>query len=267
MENNTNLLTSHRFKQAVLIALVLLSVLLLAKSINEFSHVGQRSATDVQDMITVQGKGEVFAVPDIATFSFSITEEGKDVAEANNKSSTKNNAVMKYLKDAGIADKDIQTTDYNANPKYDYNQIVCIKYPCPSSSPKLVGYEVSQTVSVKVRNTDKAGDILSKVGALGVTNISGLTFTIDDSEVLKAEARAKAIEDAKAKADVLAKALGVKIVGVSSYYEDQGGVAYPAYAMESKAMGIGGGAPTVAPDIAKGQNKITTNVNVTYRIK
>ncbi|MES2223834.1 MAG: SIMPL domain-containing protein [Patescibacteria group bacterium] len=266
MENNTNLLTSHRFKQAVLTVLTFLAVFLIAKSINEFSHFGARSAADVQDTITVQGKGEVFAVPDIATFSFSITEQGKDVAEANNKSSTKNNAAMKYLKDAGIAEKDIQTTDYSANPQYDYSQVVCVKYPCPQQAPKLIGYEVSQTVSVKIRNTDKAGDILSGVGALGVTNISGLTFTIDDEDSIRAEARAKAITDARAKADELVKQLGVRIDKVSSFSEDGGGVVYPMYAMQSKAMDVAGTAP-VAPEIAKGQNKITVNVNVTYRIK
>lgn len=255
---------SHRFKQAILGVLVLLAVFLLAKSINEFSHFGERSAMTIQDMITVSGKGEAFAVPDIALFSFSVIEEGKDVAEANNKSSTKNNAIMKYLKGAGIAEKDLKTEGYNANPKYDYSQIVCIKYPCPSQTPKLVGYEVSQTVSVKVRNTDKAGEILSGVGALGVTNISGLTFTIDDEEAIRAEARSKAIADAKSKAEKLSKDLGVKIVGVSSFYEDAGGVISPMYAMESKAVG---GGVSVAPDIAKGENKITVNVNVTYRIK
>lgn len=266
MDNNTNLLSSHRVKWSVLAVLVLLAVFLLAKSINEFSQLGERSSTSVQDFITVSGKGEVFAVPDIATFTFSITEEGKDVAEANNKSSTKNNAVMKYLKSTGIDEKDIQTRDYYANPKYDYSQIVCIKAPCPSSVPKLIGYEVSQSVSVKVRNTDKAGEILSQVGTLGVTNISGLTFTIDDAEVIKSEARAKAIEDARAKADLLVKQLGVRIDKVSSFSEDSGNMGYPMYAMESKAMmGVGGG--PVSPDLAKGQNKITVNVNVTYRIK
>jgi len=265
MENNTNILMSHRFKQAVLAVLILLGIFLLAKSINEFSHFGERSANTVQDMITVSGKGEVFAVPDIATFSFSITEEGKDVAEANNKSSVKNNSAMKYLKDAGIEDKDIQTIGYNANPKYDYSQPICATYPCPSRSPKLIGYEVSQTVSVKVRNTDKAGDILSGIGAIGVTNISGLTFTIDDEDSIRAEARTKAIANAKEKADKLVKDLGVKIDGVTSFYEDNN-VAYPMYAMDSKVMGIGGG-PSIAPEIAKGENNVTVNINVTYRIK
>ncbi|MDB5204808.1 MAG: hypothetical protein JWP09_836 [Candidatus Taylorbacteria bacterium] len=266
MENNTNLLTSHRFKQAVLTVLTFLAVFLIAKSINEFSHFGQRSATDVQDMITVQGKGEVFAVPDIATFSFGITETGKDVGEANNKASTKNNAAIKYLKDAGIAEKDIQTTGYSANPQYDNTQVMCVKYPCPTQTPKIIGYEVTESVAVKVRNTDKAGDILSGVGSLGVTNISGLTFTIDDEDSIRAEARSKAIADAREKADVLAKELGVRIDKVSSFSEDGGGVAYPVFAMQSKAMDMAGNA-AVAPEIAKGQNKITVGVNVTYRIK
>lgn len=266
MENNTNLLSSKRVGQAVLAVMVLLAIFLLGKSINEFAHLGERSANVVQDVITVSGKGEVFEVPNIATFSFSITEEGKDVTEANNKSSTKNNAAMKYLKDAGVEEKDIQTVGYNANPKYDYSQPVCIAYPCPTRSPVLVGYEVSQTISVKVRNVDKAGDILSGIGAIGVTNISGLTFTIDDEEAIRAEARSKAIADAKAKADKLAKDLGVKISGVVSFYEDNN-VAYPMYAMESKAMGMGGGGPSVAPEIAKGENKVTVSVNVTFRIK
>jgi uncharacterized protein YggE len=265
MDNNTNLLSSLRIKQAVLGVLVLLAVFLLAKSINEFSNIGEPNMYAVQDMVTVTGKGEAFAVPDIATFSFSITEEGKDVGEANSKSSTKNNAVMKYLKDNGIAEKDIKTEGYNANPKYDYSQITCVRYPCPTQSPKLVGYEVSQTVSVKVRNADKAGEILSGVGNLGVTNISGLTFTVDDEEALKAEARTLAIEDAKAKAEKLAEDLGVKLGDISSFYEDMN-PGYPMYAMESKAMNMGGSAAGV-PDIAKGENKVTVNVNVSYRLK
>ncbi len=264
MENNTTVLTSPSIKKAVFAVLVLLALFLLGNAISVFSHLGERDASVAQDMVTVTGTGEVFAVPDIATFTYTVDEEGKDVAEANNKSSAKNNAVMKYLKDNGIEDKDIKTEGYNANPKYDYNQIVCIKYPCPSSSPKLVGYEVTQTVSVKVRNTDKAGDILSGVGALGVSTISSLSFTIDNEDAIKAEARTKAIEDAKAKADLLAKNLGVKILGVSGFYEDASGTnPYPvAYAMDAKMAS----AP-VAPDIAKGQNKVTITVNVTYRIK
>lgn len=264
--DTTNIFSGERAKQLVLAVLALLAVFLLVKSVNEFSHIGDKSMYEVQGMITVSGRGEVFAVPDIATFSFSIIEEGKDVAEANNKSSTKNNAVMKYLENNGIEERDIKTEGYNANPKYDYSQVVCVRYPCPTQNPVLVGYEVSQTISVKVRNADKAGEILSGIGALAVTNISGLTFTIDNEEVLKAEARSKAIADAKEKAKILAKDLGVKLGDVSSFYEENN-VAYPMYsAMESKNMAMGGGAPVI-PDIAKGENKITINVNITYKIK
>jgi uncharacterized protein len=264
--DNTSIFSEKKFKQLILAVLALLALFLLAKSINEFSHVGERGQFAQQDAITVSGKGEVFAVPDIATFTFSINEEGKDVSEAQKKSAAKNNVAMKYLKDNGIDEKDIKTEGYNANPKYDYSQIVCIKYPCPSNTPKLIGYEVSETISVKVRNVEKAGDILSGIGSTGVSNISGLSFTVDNEETIRAEARAKAIADAKEKAKVLTKALGVKIDGVVSFYEDNN-VNMPMYAMDSKAMGIGGGEASPVSEIAKGQNKITVNVNVTYRIK
>lgn len=266
MENNINILSSHRFKQAVLGVLILLALFLFAKSINEFSRIGEPDSLAPQDTIMVTGKGEVFAVPDIATFTFSIVEEAKDMKGASDKAATKNNAVMKYLKDAGIAEKDIKTEGYNTNPKYDYTQVVCIKYPCPSQTPKLIGYEASQSVAVKVRNADKAGEILAGVGTLGVTNIGGLVHTIDDIDSIKAEARSKAIADARQKATVLAKELRVKIDRVASFFEDSNNVGYPMYAMEAKDVRVGGGAPVV-PEIAKGENKITVNVNVTYRIK
>ncbi len=264
--DNTNVFSGERVKQLVLAVLALLALFLLAKSINEFSHVGERGQFVPQDAITVSGKGEVFAVPDIATFTFSIIEKGKDVAEAQKKSAEKNNVAMKYLKDNGIEEKDIKTEGYNANPEYDYSQPICIKYPCPSSSPRLIGFEVSETISVKVRDVEKAGDILSGIGATGVSNISGLSFTVDNEETIRAEARAKAIADAGDKAKVLTKALGVKIDGVMSFYEDAGGYPVPMYnAMDSKAVGMGGG--SAVSEIARGENKITVVVNVTYRIK
>jgi uncharacterized protein YggE len=118
-----------------------------------------------------------------------------------------------------------------------------------------------------VRNTEKAGDILTGVGEIGVSNISGLSFTIDNDDALKAEARKIAIEDARQKAEMLAKDLKVKLGKVTSFFEDAGGFPYPVYAMEAKSMGMGGGAPSVSPDIAKGENKITINVTVTYKIR
>lgn len=265
MSEPININPPKKMQTMAIVVLSFLSLFLVAKTIGEIKLWDIIDSTAVQNIITVSGSGEVFAVPDIATFNFSVDEKGATVAEAQRLATAKNNAAIKYLKNSGVNEKDIKTESYNANPQYDYGQIVCVRYPCPSSKPTLIGYEVSQTISVKIRDTDKAGEILTGIGATGVTNISGLTFTIDNDDVLKADARAKAIAEAKSKAQKLSKDLGVSLGKVTSFSEgsDYGMV----YAMESKAMGIGGGAPDVAPEVPMGQNKIVVNVTVTYRIK
>ena len=262
MNEPLNINPPKRIQIAAIVALSCLSLFLLVKTFGAWSDIDN---APIQNTITVTGQGETFAVPDIGAFTFSVIEEGSSVAEAQKKATTKNNEALKYIKSMGVEDKDIKTESYNAYPKYEYPQIVCVRYPCPPAKETLSGYEVSQTISVKVRNVDKAGDILSGVGEFGVSNISGLTFTIDNEDALKTEARSKAIADAKDKASVLVKDLGVRLGRVVSFSEDSGGYPYPIYTMEAKGMGMGGGEP--APDIATGENKITINVTVTYRIK
>jgi uncharacterized protein len=115
---------STNLKKALLIAVALLSVYLLVISIKEMKSIG-RSDIPAQNVISISGKGEVFAVPDIALFTFGVTVEGKDVAAAQVKATEKMNAAIKYLKDNGIADKDIKTVNYSINPVYDYAQGVC----------------------------------------------------------------------------------------------------------------------------------------------
>lgn len=253
-------------RKSFLTLFVILSLFLLSKTIGEIMSYRSIGGTSTPGTITVTGSGDVFAVPDVATINFSIDETGKTMEEANNKASDKNNAVLKYLKDKGIDEKDIKTESYNANPQYDYsNQVVCIKYPCPPSTPKIVGYEVMISVSVKVHKVDQAGTLLSGISALQVSNISGPTLGIDDADTLKSEARKKAIDSAKSHAEELANQLGVRLGKISSFSESQGGYPVPMYAaMESKA-GVGGG--PVSPDIATGQNKVTVTVSLTYEIR
>ena len=264
--------TSKRVHSAIVIALSLLAIFLLAKTLTEFKKYPNAGSEYGQNIISVSGKGDVYATADVATFSFSVMEEAPTVADAQKKATEKNNNAIKTLKDNGVEEKDIQTTGYNVNPKYDYNSgRPCTAYGCPPSTPKLIGYEINQSVTVKVRDIAKAGDILTKIGATGVSNISGLSFTIDDEESLKAEARSKAIENAKEKAKKLAKDLGVRLGDVTSFYEETN-PGYPIYgkSMDSMSVGMGGaGNPVAMPiaEIATGQNKITISVNVSYRIK
>lgn len=218
-------------------------------------------------MISVQADGKATAIPDIGTFSFSVLADGKDAAEAQSKSAESINAILAFLKGAGVADKDIKTADYNLNPKYIYDTKPCVAYSyCPPSNPTLDGYEVTQTVTVKVRSTDKAGDLISGVGEKGATNISSLQFTVDDLTVVQAAARKDAIDKAKVKADQLAKDLGVHIVKMTGFSEDQGGY-YPmanrSYAMDASASGE----KAVAPQVPTGENEVNSSVTITYEVK
>jgi len=244
------------------VALLAVSLLYVLSSVR---YVG--AGITPGNTISISGYGEAVAVPDIATFSFSVVSEKPTVAAAQADATQKANATTKYLKDAGIDEKDIQTSDYSVNPMYDYVQKACTGGYCPGGEQVLRGYQVRQTTTVKVRDTEKAGGLLGGVGSTGATEVSGLQFTFDDPHGVENEARQKAIADAKAKADELAKQLGVHIVRVVSFSENGSGVPMPyAYgrgavtnqAMDSKA---------VAPEISTGQNKVTSNVSVTYEIR
>ncbi len=232
-----------------------------------FAYVQARNIDHMPVSITVDGKGEVFAKPDIASFNFSVISKEADAASAQSRAGESMNAIVDYLKSKGVEEKDIKTTGYYLNPRYEYPETTCTQWGCPpAGEPKLVGYEVSQSIDVKVRKTEDAGVLIAGVGEFGATNVGGLNFTIDDEEKYKSEARELAIADAKAKAKVLADELGVHIVRMNGYWEDQG--VMPYYGMGGEAvmdMAMTKSA-NVAPEIPTGENTITSNVHITYEI-
>lgn len=216
-----------------------------------------------KDTITVSGKGEVMVKPDIATVSFGVTAENLDVAKAQTEATTKMNGIIDLLKSKGVAEKDIKLTNYNIYPRYDYVQATTL-YPY-TGKQVLAAYVVSQTVEVKIRDISKAGEILSGAGALKVTDVSGLNFTVDKEDAVKDEARALAIADAKDQAKILAKNLGVKLVKITAFSESGN---YPIYYGMNKSMALGvGGDSEIAPQVPMGENKITSNVSITYEIR
>ena len=233
--------------------------------LKELRYVG--AGVPATNTITVSGSGEVFAVPDRAEFSLTVREEAEAVSDAQETAAKKINDIKEYLEGVGVEEKDIKTTSYNVYPKYEWQEIVCITYPCPRGKQEQTGFEVTQTLSVKVKDTKLAGELLSGVGERGASDVSGLSFTIEDEDTLKTEARAKAIEEAREKAVVLAKDLNVKLVRVVGFYEDSGG-AQPYYALGREGAAVRSMAsPAVTPEIPTGENKIVSNVNITYEIK
>lgn len=256
----------EKFLRRGSIVMIALAVFLLAQiifTLKSTSYIGK--SYPVQNAISVNGFGEVLAAPDVAVFSFGARATSPTVAEAQSTVTDKINRSIDMIKGAGIEDKDIRTINYNVYPKYEYNQVICTQFNCPPAQQRLVGYEVSQMIEVKVRDTAKAGSILSDLGTVGVTDISGLNFTVDDEDAKVAEAREMAINDAKEKAEELARDLGVKLGKVISFNEGY----YPMpYYKTMSAYGMGGDAEVAsAPRVPTGENSLSSSVTITYEIR
>lgn len=250
---------------AVKTSIGVLGLLVLFLATKTITEVISWSKDDVYPTktITMTAEGEALAVADIASFSFSVNEEGNSSDEAQKKATEKINKALDYFKSNGVEEKDIKTEDYSIFPKYE-NVAPCYAFDCPPSEPKIVGYTVSQTIRVKVRDTDNTGKFLSELTKFQINNVSGISFTIDDEDAIYDSARKDAVEKAKLKAETLAKSLGVKLGDVISFSEDTS----PYYANE--AYGMGGDAmmkSAAAPSVPKGENKYTSRVYVTYELK
>lgn len=249
------------FMQNFLVRLVvsLLSIFLAILTVNYTVAVYQRlqSAQKDKETITLSATGEVDAKPDLALASLSVMTEGKDPKTVQDQNSAKINKVTEYLKASGTAEDDIKTQNYNLYPRYDY----------PEGAQVLSGYTLYQSVVIKMRDLGKVGDIMKGVVENGANTINSLNFTIDDPNDLKQEARKQALENAKAKAEELAKVAGLSLGKVRSFSEGETGLPpMPMYDYAyERSMGAGGGG--AAPDIQPGSTTVTATVYVTFELK
>lgn len=240
---------------AVAVALFLI-LFLAAETINvykESRYVGQ--GVQYKNTISVAGEGKVVAKPDIGQVDLSVISDAATVAAAQKNNTDKMNKITQAMKDTGIKEEDLKTTSYNISPSYQYT----------GGKSVIIGYEVTQTMEVKIRDLAKVGDILGQAAAAGANQVGSLTFTFDDLEKVKREARQKAIVNARQKAQDLAKSLGVTLGKITSFSESvaDGSMPVPMYSA-NEALGMGGGA--AAPDIQTGQNEVLVNVNIAYEI-
>lgn len=237
---------------------ILLISLIAWVGVDVFNKIKTISNAPAANTITISATSEVYAKPDLAITTFSVVTEAKTVGKAMQDNATKMNEVIAFVKSQGVEEKDLKTTNFNVSPRYEWDE--------EWRNRTLVGYEVTQSLQVKMRDLAKIGDIIQGATDAGANEMGDLQFTIDNEDSLKEEVRAKAIEEAKTKAKTLAGQLGIKLVKIISFSEN--GVMpiyYPMTAKSSEALGMGGG--TTAPDIQTGENKITVTVSLTYQIR
>lgn len=248
----------HRIVFSVLAVLVgiILVMYIIFGAITIFKG-GHSKSEGMYQNISFSGEGKVYTKPDIAMVTLSVVTESRTVADVQKKNTEKMNKVIDFLKGLGTEDKDIKTTNYNLYPRYDYSQY-------SSRIPQIIGYEITQSLEVKIRNLDKVGEILEGSVGVGVNQVYSLYFKVDKDEEFKAQAKDLAIKDAKEKAKETAKQLGVKLGKIVGYGE--GGGYYPVYSNYKGVDGIGGGGES-APNIQTGENEISMTVTITYEIK
>ena len=221
--------------------------------------------------ITVTGEGKMAVMPDLATVTAGIMTQAAKIGEAQGENAKKSNAILAFFKEQGIEEKDIKTTGYHISPQYEYfNNPSCTGFPCPPQRPpKISGYEVRHTMEIKIRDFTKTDAILDGVVTAGANEVGSVSFTVDDPEKPRAEARAEAIADAEEKARVLAKSLGVRLGRVAGFYESGFGGPAPIFAIEGKGGGYGGDTAlsSRAPEVAPGEQEIKSFVSITYEFR
>ncbi|PIR58110.1 MAG: hypothetical protein COU71_00365 [Parcubacteria group bacterium CG10_big_fil_rev_8_21_14_0_10_38_31] len=224
---------------------------------------------------SVSGEGKVVAIPDVAQFTFNVVTEGDvDVTKLQAENTVKTNKAINFIKENGVEDKDIRTLSYNIEPRYQYyncgvrplytSETYPIQEPCPPS--EIVGYTIRQTISVKVRDFSKTGDILSGIVENGANTVSSLNFTIDDQKGIEKEARDIAIKEAREKAREIAKTAKFRVGDIISINEGYS-TPFVRYSLSETSMAGAKDASVPAPSIEPGSQEIIVNVTIQYEIR
>lgn len=210
-------------------------------------------AEPIPPSISVSGQATVSAAPDVAEIEAGVTTEAKTARAASEANAKAMNAVFAALKGAGIAQKDVQTSQISLQPQMTSRNN-------SSAPPQIAGYRATNRVSVTLRDISKIGDALDALVASGANDIGGIGFSVSQSSKLLDDARAKALEDAHRKASIYAQSAGVNLGGPLNISE--GGAPLPMAFRTMKASMDA--APT---PIAAGEQTLRVSVQVTYEIK
>lgn len=202
--------------------------------------------------ITVTGQGQAFGTPDTAVISAGVQTQAKTAAQALAANAKAMNSVFAALKQLGIPDKNIQTSDFSVTPQF-------TQYSS-TEAQKIVGYQVSNQVTVSVDGTSKVGPAIDALVGAGANQMNNISFSIHNADALMAKARTGAVADATTRAQTLTNAAHVKLGPIISIEENAQTEIRPMAAM----MRVAGNAPT---PIAAGQQAIVASVSITWEIQ
>lgn len=211
----------------------------------------------MQPRIVVTGEGESTVAPDMALLSLAVMREAKTAREALDANNAAMKEVIDAMKAAGIADRDLQTAGVQINPRYEYPT-----KQDGTQEARLVAYQVTNTLNVRVRDISKAGEVLDKSVTLGVNQGGGVTFTNDNPTAAREEARKKAVADAMAKARTLSEAAGVELGKVMEISETS--YTQPPIPM---AKTFAREAAVQSAPMEAGENSYRVQVNIVYELK
>jgi len=203
-------------------------------------------------LITMNGHGEARAVPDTAMLSAGVSAQAPTAAAALAANTARMQGVLAALKKQGIADKDIQTSNFSISPQYANGN---------NEAPRITGYQANNQVEVRLEDVDKLGATLDALVTAGANQMNGVSFSIRDDAALLAQARAAAVADARLKADTFSKAAGVSLGAILSIGENANEGPRPMFAaapMMARAKAV---------PVALGEQSINADVTIVWEIK
>jgi hypothetical protein len=204
-----------------------------------------------RNTLIVRGEGEVKAKPDVAYATLGVITEGKRAQEAAAANAALTQKVMDAVRRQGVAEKDMQTSNFSVQPRYENR---------PNREPVIVGYQVSNQVRVTVRDLNKVGQVIDTGLDAGANNIYGLNFALEERARYTTDALTGAVREARRKAETLAAAAGVRLQGIVQLVED--GAARVPILQDRMEMSMARAATPVAP----GEITVTASVTVVYAI-
>jgi uncharacterized protein YggE len=246
-----------RNKYSFLVVLLLASLVLsaCAGAVRAADELQAADGTSIRTL-SVNGSASVSLTPDIAYIYIGVHSESEDATQAVTVNSERTQEVIDALLAAGIAARDIQTTNFSVYPRQDYG---------PSGEAlDTITFVVDNTVYVTLRDIDQIGELLNEAMGAGANSISGITFDVEDKSSALSEARGQAILDARAQAEELAEAAGLSLGDIQAINSYSSTPPQPVYGAGYFAVeqGLGGSVP-----ISPGQMTITMEVNVVYEIQ